>query len=182
MPRRLLRDGAHRRGRVAHVERRRGATTTSAVDRDLRRVAARARALAGAARPLGVVLAAGRRGANGSAPDLARFDLVGAEFPGPSEGRGYTQGRLLRERFGFARRAARPRGDPPGPGVSSRPMRLQQLRAAGERARRRAQRRCAPFRRPISPRTTSASRPARTPVGQTAERPASSGLIPQRAP
>jgi uncharacterized protein (DUF934 family) len=34
-------------------------------------------------------------------PDLARFDLVGAEFPGPSEGRGYTQGRLLRERYGW---------------------------------------------------------------------------------
>jgi uncharacterized protein (DUF934 family) len=35
-------------------------------------------------------------------PDLARLDLVGAEFPNPSEGRGYTQGRLLRERWKFA--------------------------------------------------------------------------------
>jgi uncharacterized protein (DUF934 family) len=35
------------------------------------------------------------------APDLPRLALVGAEFPGLSEGRGYTQGRLLRERFGF---------------------------------------------------------------------------------
>jgi len=35
-------------------------------------------------------------------PDLARLHLVGADFPGPSEGRGYTQGRLLRERFGFS--------------------------------------------------------------------------------
>src|SRR5258708_7869583 len=35
------------------------------------------------------------------APDLSRFDLVGAEFPGPSDGRGYTQGRLLRERYGW---------------------------------------------------------------------------------
>jgi uncharacterized protein (DUF934 family) len=34
-------------------------------------------------------------------PDLARFALVAAEFSGPSEGRGYSQGRLLRERFGF---------------------------------------------------------------------------------
>ena len=34
--------------------------------------------------------------------DLPRLALVGAEFPGPSEGRGYSQGRLLRERFGFA--------------------------------------------------------------------------------
>ena len=36
------------------------------------------------------------------APDLPQLALVGAEFPGPSEGRGYSQGRLLRERFGFA--------------------------------------------------------------------------------
>ena len=36
------------------------------------------------------------------APDLPRLALVGAEFPGPSEGRGYSQARLLRERFGFA--------------------------------------------------------------------------------
>ena len=35
-------------------------------------------------------------------PDLPRLALVGAEFRGPSEGRGYSQGRLLRERFGFA--------------------------------------------------------------------------------
>jgi uncharacterized protein (DUF934 family) len=35
------------------------------------------------------------------AADLAGLDLVGAEFPGPSEGRGYTQGRLLRERWNF---------------------------------------------------------------------------------
>jgi uncharacterized protein (DUF934 family) len=35
------------------------------------------------------------------APDLARFELVAAEFPGPSDGRGYTQGRLLRERYRF---------------------------------------------------------------------------------
>jgi uncharacterized protein (DUF934 family) len=36
------------------------------------------------------------------APDLGRLALVGAEFPSVSEGRGYTQGRLLRERFGFS--------------------------------------------------------------------------------
>jgi|GEM_PF-721741 uncharacterized protein (DUF934 family) len=34
-------------------------------------------------------------------PDLPRFALLGAEFPGPGEGRGYTQGRLLRERWYF---------------------------------------------------------------------------------
>ena len=35
-------------------------------------------------------------------PDLSRLALVAAEFPTVSEGRGYTQGRLLRERWGFA--------------------------------------------------------------------------------
>jgi uncharacterized protein (DUF934 family) len=35
------------------------------------------------------------------APDLPRLALVGAEFAGPGEGRGYTQGRLLRERWHF---------------------------------------------------------------------------------
>jgi uncharacterized protein (DUF934 family) len=33
--------------------------------------------------------------------DLPRLALVAANFPGPSDGRGYTQGRLLRERYGF---------------------------------------------------------------------------------
>jgi len=35
------------------------------------------------------------------APSLARFELIAAEFPGPGEGRGYSQGRVLRERYGF---------------------------------------------------------------------------------
>jgi uncharacterized protein (DUF934 family) len=34
--------------------------------------------------------------------ELARCALVAVEFPNPSEGRGYTQGRLLRARCGFA--------------------------------------------------------------------------------
>jgi uncharacterized protein (DUF934 family) len=49
---------------------------------------------------LGVVLAPVHR-VEQLAPDLARFDLVAAEFSGPGEGRGYSQGRLLRERYGF---------------------------------------------------------------------------------
>jgi uncharacterized protein (DUF934 family) len=36
------------------------------------------------------------------ASDLERFTLIAVEFPSPSEGRGYTQGRLLRARCGFA--------------------------------------------------------------------------------
>jgi uncharacterized protein (DUF934 family) len=49
---------------------------------------------------LGVILAPAHQ-VELLSPDLARFALVGAEFPGPSEGRGYTQGRLLRERWKF---------------------------------------------------------------------------------
>jgi uncharacterized protein (DUF934 family) len=35
------------------------------------------------------------------APDISRFGLIGAEFSGPSEGRGYSQARLLREQLKF---------------------------------------------------------------------------------
>ncbi len=35
------------------------------------------------------------------AADLERLSLVACSFSGPSEGRGYTQGRLLRERYDF---------------------------------------------------------------------------------
>jgi uncharacterized protein (DUF934 family) len=40
-------------------------------------------------------------------PDLPRFSLIAADFPGPSEGRGYSHARLLREhlRFGGELRA-----------------------------------------------------------------------------
>ena len=50
--------------------------------------------------PLGVVLSAAHR-VEDLAPDLEHFSLVAAEFSGPSEGRGYTQARLLRERWNF---------------------------------------------------------------------------------
>jgi uncharacterized protein (DUF934 family) len=32
---------------------------------------------------------------------LPRLKLIACEFPGPSEGRGYTQARMLRERYGY---------------------------------------------------------------------------------
>jgi uncharacterized protein (DUF934 family) len=35
------------------------------------------------------------------APDLSRLELIGAQFSGPSEGRGYTQARVLREQWKF---------------------------------------------------------------------------------
>jgi uncharacterized protein (DUF934 family) len=36
------------------------------------------------------------------APFLARVALITIEFPGPGDGRGFTQARLLRERYKFA--------------------------------------------------------------------------------
>ena len=50
--------------------------------------------------PLGVVLSAAHK-VEDLAPDLQYFSLIAAEFSGPSEGRGYTQARLLRERWNF---------------------------------------------------------------------------------
>jgi uncharacterized protein (DUF934 family) len=52
----------------------------------------------GAAGRLGVVLSPAHK-VEALAPDLAHFALIGADFPGPGEGRGYTQARLLRERY-----------------------------------------------------------------------------------
>ncbi len=51
--------------------------------------------------PLGVVLAPTHR-VEQLAPDLAHFALIGAHFTGPSEGRGYTQARQLREQWQFS--------------------------------------------------------------------------------
>ena len=34
-------------------------------------------------------------------PDLPRLDLIAADFSGPSEGRGYSQARMLREQWKF---------------------------------------------------------------------------------
>jgi uncharacterized protein (DUF934 family) len=49
---------------------------------------------------LGVLLSAAHK-IEQLAPDLSRFALIAAEFSSPSEGRGYTQARLLRERWNF---------------------------------------------------------------------------------
>jgi uncharacterized protein (DUF934 family) len=49
---------------------------------------------------LGVVLSPSHK-IEELAPDLKHFSLIAAEFSGPSEGRGYTQARLLRERWKF---------------------------------------------------------------------------------
>ena len=49
---------------------------------------------------LGVVLSPEHR-VEQLAPDLSHFELIAAQFPGPSEGRGYTQARQLRDHCRF---------------------------------------------------------------------------------
>src|SRR6266481_5103228 len=79
MPRQLLRDG-----RIVADD---WTYLTEAANADAGNAEAAKAGLLGSAHPLnGIILT---------------FDLVGAEFPGPSEGRGYTQGRLLREHYGW---------------------------------------------------------------------------------
>jgi uncharacterized protein (DUF934 family) len=50
--------------------------------------------------PLGVRIAPADK-VEDLAAELKRCALIAVEFPAPTEGRGYTQGRLLRGRFGF---------------------------------------------------------------------------------
>lgn len=100
MPRRLLRDGA-----IVVDEWRTSGDGAAADDGALMLTlsefrAERERWLARSG-PLGVILAPADDEQQ-LLPELARLALVAAEFTTVSEGRGYTQGRLLRERWGFA--------------------------------------------------------------------------------
>lgn len=63
-------------------------------------IAERARWLAGSSR-VGVLIEASQA-VEQLALDLPRLSLVAVRFASPSDGRGYTQGRLLRERWQFA--------------------------------------------------------------------------------
>jgi uncharacterized protein (DUF934 family) len=106
MPRRLLRDGAIvvDEWRTAAAD---GATALAAVADDgalmllLPEFRAERERWLTRAGPLGVILAPADDEQE-IVPYLARLELVAADFTTVSEGRGYTQGRLLRERWGFA--------------------------------------------------------------------------------
>jgi uncharacterized protein (DUF934 family) len=52
-------------------------------------------------RRLGVVLSPAHK-VELLAPDIARFALIGADFTGPGEGRGYSQARVFREHWKFS--------------------------------------------------------------------------------
>ena len=56
--------------------------------------------LADGRRRLGILLSPAHK-VESLAPDISRVALIGVEFSGPSEGRGYSQARLLRERWNF---------------------------------------------------------------------------------
>ncbi|HEY3655662.1 MAG TPA: DUF934 domain-containing protein [Steroidobacteraceae bacterium] len=105
MPRQLLRDGrvvADDWTYLAETDHETAASGSDATGLILtfdQWLGDKAKWLAAAVR-LGVVLSPVHK-VETLAPDLSRFELIGAEFAGPSEGRGYTQGRLLRERYGF---------------------------------------------------------------------------------
>lgn len=101
MPRRLLRDGE------IVVDEWRTLAELEGAPREERVIVPFARFSAERAHwlthsgPLGVILAPSDP-VESLVPDLGRFTLLGAELSGPGEGRPYTQGRLLRERWHFA--------------------------------------------------------------------------------
>jgi uncharacterized protein (DUF934 family) len=84
-----------------HVEEASAAASTAGVIVPLAQLRADAQAWSSHQGALGVRIGPADK-VEDLSTDLARFALVAVEFPTPSEGRGYTQGRLLRGRFGFA--------------------------------------------------------------------------------
>jgi uncharacterized protein (DUF934 family) len=105
MPRRLLRDGAIvlDEWRTAGEDAARAAPVADDDPLLLASSEFRAERERWLARPgpLGVILAPADD-VQELVPYLSQLALIAAEFPGPSEGRGHTQGRLLRERWNFA--------------------------------------------------------------------------------
>lgn len=99
MPRRLLRDGAIVADEWRYLTETDGGDGGAVILPIERWLAGRYEWLARGG-PLGVVLAPADK-AEVLAPDLAHFSLIACNFTGPSEGRGYTQARLLRERWRF---------------------------------------------------------------------------------
>ncbi|HEY0748312.1 MAG TPA: DUF934 domain-containing protein [Steroidobacteraceae bacterium] len=109
MPRRLLRDGQIVIDEWLYVAEAVALTTVplivpfSQFQTEPKSWLARAGRLGagrGGAEHLGVLLSPADK-VEQLAPYLGHLALVAAEFPGPGEGRGYTQGRLLRERWNF---------------------------------------------------------------------------------
>jgi uncharacterized protein (DUF934 family) len=99
MPRRLLRDGRIVDDDWSYVAEAQGNADAALILTLAEWQNERAAWIARGGR-LGVVLLPAHK-VELLAPDISRFALIGAEFPGPGEGRGYSQARLLREHWKF---------------------------------------------------------------------------------
>jgi len=99
MPRRLLRDGRIVDDDWLYLAEAEGNTATPLILRLAEWQNERDKWLA-QDRRLGVVLSPTHK-VELLAPDIARFSLIGADFSGPGEGRGYSQARTLREQWKF---------------------------------------------------------------------------------
>jgi uncharacterized protein (DUF934 family) len=99
MPRRLLRDGRIVGDDWSYLAEAEGNPTAALILTLAQWQAERDAWIARGGR-LGVVLLPAHK-VEILAPDISRFALIGADFSGPSEGRGYSQARLLREHWKF---------------------------------------------------------------------------------
>jgi uncharacterized protein (DUF934 family) len=100
MPRRLLRDGRVVADDWSYLTEAEGNPAASMILTLVQWQSDRDAWLARGGR-LGVVLSPAHK-IDVLVPDLPRLALIGAEFSGPGEGRGYSQARLLRERWKFS--------------------------------------------------------------------------------
>ncbi len=100
MPRRLLRDGRVADDDWSYAAEAEGSPAAALILTLEQWQNERESWIARGARRLGVVLQPAHK-VESLAADLPRLELIAAEFPGPSEGRGYSQARLLREHWKF---------------------------------------------------------------------------------
>ncbi|MHB8720419.1 MAG: DUF934 domain-containing protein [Steroidobacteraceae bacterium] len=100
MPRRLLRDGRIVDDDWSYVGEAADGAAAALILPFAQWQAERAAWIARGGR-FGVVLPPAHR-VEELAPDIRRFALIAAEFSGPSDGRGYSQARVLREQWRFA--------------------------------------------------------------------------------
>ena len=100
MPRRLLRDGRIVEDDWSYRAEAQGSAESALILTFAEWQSDRAAWIARGGR-LGVVLQPADR-VESLAPDISRLELIGAQFSGPGEGRGYSQARLLREQWKFS--------------------------------------------------------------------------------